>query len=230
MVNPVVLRPPALLVKAVTTLDVLSGGRAWLGIDAGYHGEEAQALDLPLASVAERFERLEQILQIAIRMWAGDETPFEGKHYRLQHPVDSRGPAPRPDPPILIGDAGERRTLRLVARYADACNLFDIPDGGRTVKHKLAILAGHCADAGRLYEAIEETLGTRLEAGESSDDFVRRAVAATELGVDHLGVITAGAWQPEAFATLAEAVPQLREVRHLNATRGIVRKDCPCLP
>jgi alkanesulfonate monooxygenase SsuD/methylene tetrahydromethanopterin reductase-like flavin-dependent oxidoreductase (luciferase family) len=121
------LRPPALLAKAVTTLDVLSGGRAWPGIGAGYHGEEAQALALPLPPVAERFDRLEETLQIAIRMWAGKETPFQGKHYRLQHPVHSPAPAQRPHPPILIGGTGERRTLRLVARYADACNLSDIP-------------------------------------------------------------------------------------------------------
>jgi F420-dependent oxidoreductase-like protein len=213
MVSPAALRPPALLVKTVTTLDVLSGGRAWLGIGAGYHAEEAQALDLPLPPVAERFERLEETLQIATRMWAGDETPFEGKHYRLEHPVDSPGPAQRPHPPILIGGAGERRTLRLVARYADACNLPDIPDGGRTVRHKLAVLAGHCDAVGRPFEAIEKTLGTRLEAGESSDQFVRRCRAAAALGIEHLGVITAGPWQPEALATLAAAIPRLREVR-----------------
>ncbi len=135
MVSPVALRPPALLVKAVTTLGVLSGGRAWLGIGAGYHSAEAEALGLPLPPVAERFERLEQTLQVATRMWAGDETPFEGKHYRLGHPVDSPGPAQRPHPPILVGGAGARCTLRLVARYADACSLADIPDGGRTVTH-----------------------------------------------------------------------------------------------
>ncbi len=213
MVSPAALRPPALLVKAVTTLDVLSGGRAWLGIGAGYHAEEAQALDLPLPPVAERFERLEETLQVAIRMWAGDETPFEGKHYRLRHPAGSPGPAQRPHPPILVGGAGERRTLRLVARYADACSLADIPDGGRTVTHKLAVLAGHCADVGRPYEAIEKTLGTRLEAGESSDDLARRAAAAAALGIEHVAVITPGPWKPERLATLAAAIPTLREVQ-----------------
>ncbi len=213
MVSPVALRPPALLVKAVTTLDVLSGGRAWLGIGAGYHSAEAEALGLPLPPVAERFERLEETLQIATRMWAGDETPFEGKHYRLGHPADSPGPAQRPHPPILVGGAGERRTLRLVARYADACSLADIPDGGRTVTHKLAVLAGHCADVGRPYEAIEKTLGTRLEAGESSDDLARRAAAAAALGIEHVAVITPGPWKPERLATLAAAIPTLREVQ-----------------
>jgi F420-dependent oxidoreductase-like protein len=143
MVSAVAFRPPALLVKAVTTLDVLTGGRAWIGIGAGYQQDEARAMGLPLPPVAERFERLEETLQIAARMWASDETPFDGEHYRLGHPVDSPGPVQRPHPPILIGGTGERKTLRLVARYADACNLFDIPDGGRTIKHKLDVLARH---------------------------------------------------------------------------------------
>ena len=174
MVTGVTFRPPALLVKAVTTLDVLSGGRAWLGLGAGYHGEEAAAMGLPLPPVAERFERLEETLRIAARMWAGDESPFEGRHYRLERPEGSPPPIQRPRPPILIGGTGERKTLRLVARYADACNLFDIPDGGRTVTHKLAVLAQHCDDVGRPYDEIEKTLSTRLEAGESSEAFVAR--------------------------------------------------------
>jgi F420-dependent oxidoreductase-like protein len=127
MVTGVTFRPPALLVKAVTTLDVLSGGRAWLGLGAGYHGEEAAAMGLPLPPVAERFERLEETVRIAVRMWAGDESPFDGRHYRLGRPEGSPPPIQSPGPPILIGGTGERKTLRLVARYADACNLFDIP-------------------------------------------------------------------------------------------------------
>jgi F420-dependent oxidoreductase-like protein len=173
MVTGVTFRPPALLVKAVTTLDVLSGGRAWLGLGAGYHGEEAAAMGLPLPPVAERFERLEETVQIAARMWAGDEAPFEGRHYRLGRPEGRPPPTQRPGPPILIGGTGERKTLRLVARYADACNLFDIPDGGRTVTRKLAVLARHCADLGRPYDQIEKTLSTRLEPSESSEAFVR---------------------------------------------------------
>jgi F420-dependent oxidoreductase-like protein len=212
MVTGVTFRPPALLVKAVTTLDVLSGGRAWLGIGAGYHGEEAAAVGLPLPPIAERFERLEETVRIAARMWAGDEAPFEGRHYRLGRPEGSPPPIQRPGPPILIGGTGERKTLRLVARYADACNLFDIPDGGRTVTRKLAVLARHCADLGRPYDQIEKTLSTRLEAGESSDAFVRRATAAAELGIEHLVVLTAGPWTPDALATLAAAIPTLRGV------------------
>jgi F420-dependent oxidoreductase-like protein len=211
MVTGVTFRPPALLVKAVTTLDVLTGGRAWLGIGAGYHGEEAQAMGLPLPPVAERFERLEETLQIAARMWAGDDSPFEGRHCRLGRPAGSPLPVQRPHPPILIGGAGERRTLRLVARYADACNLFDIPDGGQTVKRKLEVLAGHCEEIGRPYAAIEKTLSTRLEAGESADEFVSRCAAAAALGIEHMVVGIAGPWTAEALATLAAAIPSLRE-------------------
>src|SRR6266511_2256729 len=107
MVTGVTFRPPALLVKAVTTLDVLSGGRAWLGIGAGYQEDEAQAMGLPLPAVAERFERLEETLQIATRMWAGDQAPFDGTHYRLRHPLGSPGPAQHPHPPVLIGGMGK---------------------------------------------------------------------------------------------------------------------------
>ena len=188
MVTGVTFRPPALLVKAVTTLDVLTGGRAWLGIGAGYHADEARDMGLPLPPMAERFERLEETLQIAVRMWSGDQAPFEGRHYRLLRPVDVPGPAQRPHPPILIGGHGERKTLRLVARYADACNLFDIADGGRTIRHKLAVLARHCEDVGRPYDSIEKTLSTRLEVGEPSDAFAHRCAAAAQLGIEHMVV------------------------------------------
>ena len=212
MVTGVTFRPPALLVKAVTSLDVLSGGRAWLGIGAGYQEDEAQAMGLPLPAVAERFQRLEETLQIAARMWAGDDAPFAGRHYRLQRPTGSPLPTQRPHPPVLIGGAGERKTLRLVAQYADACNLFDIPDGGRTVRRKLEVLARHCDEVGRPYGAIEKTLSTRLEAGESAESFIGRGAAAATLGIQHLVVITSGPRTDQAMATLAAAIPALREI------------------
>jgi F420-dependent oxidoreductase-like protein len=133
LVTAVTFRPPALLIKAVTTLDVLSGGRAWLGLGAGYAGDEARAMGLPLPATAERFERLEETLQLAAQMWSDDASAFAGRHYRLEQPISSPAPLTRPRPPILVGGMGERKTLRLVARYADACNLFDIPDEGRTL-------------------------------------------------------------------------------------------------
>jgi F420-dependent oxidoreductase-like protein len=212
MVTGATFRPPALLVKAVTTLDVLSGGRAWLGIGAGYHGEEAAAMGLPLPPVAERFERLEELLQLAARMWAGDDRPFAGRHYRLERPAGSPLPVQRPHPPVLVGGTGERRTLGLVARYADACNLFDIPDGGRTVTRKLEVLARHCEQVGRPYAAIEKTLSTRLEAGEPAQEFVDRCAAAAALGIEHVVVVTSRPWTDDALAVLAAAIPTLREV------------------
>jgi F420-dependent oxidoreductase-like protein len=212
MVTGVTFRPPALLVKAVTTLDVLTGGRAWLGIGVGHHGGEASDMGLPFPPTIERYERLEETLQIANRMWSGDETPFEGRHYRLGRPHGSPSPVGHAHPPILIGGAGEQKTLRLVARYADACNLFDIPDGGRTVRHKLAVLARHCEEVGRPYEAVEKTLSSRLEPGESSEELIRRCQAAAAWGIEHMVLVFSSPWTPEALSTLATAIPALREV------------------
>jgi F420-dependent oxidoreductase-like protein len=190
MVAAATFRAPALLIKAVTTLDVLSGGRAWLGIGAGYHEAEARAMGLFLPPVAERFERLEQVLLLAKRMWSGDSSPFAG----AEHPVSSPPPLTRPHPPILIGGMGERKTLRLVAEHGDACNLFDIPDGGRTIRHKLDVLARHCEAAGRPYEAIEKTVSTRTHPHELTH--------LETLGIDHAVVITDGPWTESAIAAL----------------------------
>ncbi|MGH2586612.1 MAG: LLM class F420-dependent oxidoreductase [Dehalococcoidia bacterium] len=212
MVTGVTYRPSALLIKAVTTLDVLSDGRAWLGIGAGYQQEEARAMGLPLPPVAERFERLDDTLRLALQMWSGSDAAFDGKHERLERPINSPNSIRRPHPPILIGGTGEQKTLRLVAKYADACNLFDIPDGGETVRHKLAVLAQHCEAIGRPYDAIEKTLSTRLQPGESLEAFVQRCATIASLGIDHVVVITTGPWTEDAVATLAAAVPALREI------------------
>ncbi len=142
-------------------------------------------------------------------MWSGDDASFEGRHYRLERPLSSPPALSRPHPPILIGGAGERKTLRLVARYADACNLFDIPDGGQIVKHKLSVLARHCEAIGRPYDEIDKTLSTRLEPGEPADAFVERCASFATLGIEHVVVITAGPWTEDAVATLAESVPTL---------------------
>jgi F420-dependent oxidoreductase-like protein len=205
MVTGVTFRPPALLIKAVTTLDVLSGGRAWLGLGAGYASDEARAMDLPLPSVAERFDRLDETLRLALHMWSGDPLPFEGRHYRLEQPISSPPPLRTPHPPILIGGMGERRTLRLVAEHADACNLFDIPDGGETVRHKLDVLRRHCDAVGRHYDEIEKTVSTRLSPDESSDAFAERCVELGGLGIEHAVVITTGPWTPDAVERLRVA-------------------------
>jgi alkanesulfonate monooxygenase SsuD/methylene tetrahydromethanopterin reductase-like flavin-dependent oxidoreductase (luciferase family) len=203
----------------------MTGGRAIFGVGAGAPWNiapagpgpemsrvfEAEGLGIPFPSLAERFERLEELLQIAHQMWRGDESPYQGRHYQLVRPLNSPNSVQRPHPPILIGGSGERKTLRMVAQYADACNLFDIPDGGRTVTHKLTVLAGHCADLGRPYAQIEKTLSTRLEAGETSDAFARRCEAAAALGIEHMVVLTSSPWTAEALSTLAAAITTLRQ-------------------
>lgn len=158
-------RHPSVLAKITTTLDVLSGGRAWLGIGAGWYEEEARGLGIPFPPVAERFEMLEETLQICLRMWSGergDERPFEGKHYRLERALNVPQSLSRPLPPIMIGGGGERKTLRLVARYADACNLFPSPD----LPRKLEVLRAHCEAEGRDYDAIEKTCMFAFDVGE----------------------------------------------------------------
>ncbi|MEV6773093.1 LLM class F420-dependent oxidoreductase [Nocardia sp. NPDC051030] len=218
MVTGATFRPPALLIKAVTTLDALSGGRAWLGIGTGYHQFEADAMALPLPPLPERFERLEETLRLALQMWSGDETPFHGKHFRLDQPICSPLPTTKPHPPILIGGTGEQKTLRLVARYADACNVFDIPDGGATIRHKLEVLARHCETENRPYSEIEKSVSTRLSPTESPASFVDRCGALAELGLDHISVLTADPVTEADIATLATAAAQLRGTGPESAT------------
>ena len=156
---------PVLLAKTVTTLDVLSGGRAWLGIGAGDYEEEAVGSGLPFPPLKERYERLEEMLQICFRMWQGeqgDERPFEGKHYRIERPLNLPQSLSRPHPPILIAGSGEHKTLRLVARYADACNVSPGPQ----VPQKLEVLRQHCEAEGRDYDAIEKTCAFAFDVGE----------------------------------------------------------------
>ena len=207
MVTGVTFRPAALLLKAVTTVDVLSRGRAWLGIGAGYHAEEAEALGLPLPEQRERFGILEETLALARQMWAGDRTPFSGTHLRLADPVASPLPARRP--PVLIGGMGEQRTLRLVARYAEACNLFDIPDGGQTLRHKLGVLRQRCEEVGRDYDTIDKTVSARFDPARSPGEFVAHCRELGSYGLTHVVCITTGPWQPETVDALARAAAAL---------------------
>jgi F420-dependent oxidoreductase-like protein len=212
LVAAATFRPPALLVKAVTTLDVLSEGRAWLGVGAGYQEDEATAMGLPMPPVAERFEHLEDLLRLARQMWSGDPAPFHGARHQLAAPSCDPAPVTKPHPPILVGGTGEKRTLRLVAEYADSCNLFDIPDGGKTVAHKLAVLARHCDEVGKPRTEIEATLSTRIAPGQSATDFVQHCTELAGLGVDHVIVLTAGAWTGASVEELAGIVKALAEV------------------
>ncbi|MBO0774699.1 MAG: LLM class F420-dependent oxidoreductase [Actinobacteria bacterium] len=165
LVTGAVYRHPGILAKIVTTLDVLSGGRAWLGIGAAWNETEARGLGIPFPPVAERFERLEETLQICLQMWRGDESPYRGRHHQLERPLNSPQALTAPHPPILIGGGGERKTLRLAARYAQACNLFTGPD----LAHKLDVLRSHCDAAGRDYDDIMKTCYFAFDTGEKGD-------------------------------------------------------------
>jgi F420-dependent oxidoreductase-like protein len=168
MVSGVHFRHPGVLAKTVSTLDALSGGRAALGIGAGHYEEEARGLGIPFPPLKERFEMLDETVQIALRMWSGergDERPFEGAHYRLERPLNLPQSVSRPHPPILIAGDGEKKTLRLVARYADACSLRPSPE----IPKKLDVLRRHCEAEGRDYEKIEKTCAFAFDVGERGE-------------------------------------------------------------
>lgn len=187
LVTGVVYRHPGILVKTVSTLDVLSGGRAYLGIGAAWNEREAKGLGVPFPPVSERFERLEETLQIAEQMWTGEVGPFEGKHYQLAETLNSPHPISQPHPPILVGGMGEQKTLRLVAQYADACNLF-MRVGMDTLRHKLEVLKGHCRDVGRSYEEVEKTtLGTVhvADGAMSAADVIETCRELADIGIQH---------------------------------------------
>lgn len=196
-VTAAVYREPGLLAKQVTTLDVLCGGRAMLGIGAAWNEDESRGLGLPFPSTAERFERLEEALQICLQMWSPDDGPFAGKHYQLARTLNSPQPLSRPHPPILIGGGGEKKTLRLVAQYAQACNLF----GGPELARKLDVLRGHCDALGRDYDEIEKTVITRLDAGPDGAHVDQALAGLKELA--DLGVAQVHTGLPE-LATLEQ--------------------------
>jgi F420-dependent oxidoreductase-like protein len=183
-VTAVVYRDPGLLAKAVTTLDVLSEGRAWLGIGAAWNEPEARGLGLLFPPTAERFARLEEALQICLQMWSDDDGPYNGVHYQLERTLNSPQALTKPHPPILIGGGGEKKTLLLVAKYAQACNLFPGPE----LEHKLDVLRGHCADVGRDYDEIEKTVMGPLDPGpdgENIDGLIEDMRTLAALGITH---------------------------------------------
>ncbi|MBO9520923.1 MAG: LLM class F420-dependent oxidoreductase [Nocardioidaceae bacterium] len=216
LVTGVTYRHPGLLAKTVTTVDRLSRGRAMLGLGAAWYEREHLGLGVPFPPMVERFERLEETLQICRQLWSTDDGPYDGQHYRLAETICVPPPYQRPTsggPPIMIGGSGERKTLRLVARYADACNLF-----GRTpeeIAHKLDVLRRHCDDVGRDYDEITKTMiGTPAADGpESPDDFLRRMKGCADVGIDLVTVVPSGddpvAWTEDAVANL---VPRLAEL------------------
>jgi alkanesulfonate monooxygenase SsuD/methylene tetrahydromethanopterin reductase-like flavin-dependent oxidoreductase (luciferase family) len=201
----VTYREPGLLAKAVTTLDVLSGGRAWLGIGAGFYEAETSGLGLPLPPAGERFERLEEALQICLQMWSGSDAPYEGRHYRLARTLNSPQPLTRPYPPILVAGGGEKKTLRLVAKYAHACNVGATPE----LEHKLAVLRQHCEDVGRDYDDITKTVITRLDPGprgERADEVLEQLADFAALGVSHVQTQVPGVAEVTPLEVFAERI------------------------
>lgn len=209
LVTGVTYRHPGLLAKIVTTLDVLSGGRSRLGIGASWYEREQVGLGVPVVPVAERFERLEETLQICLQMWSDDNGPFEGRHYQLAETLCVPAPLTAPRPPIMIGGGGEKKTLRLVARYADACNLFG--DGGDDVAHKLDVLRRHCADEGRDYDTIQKTVLHMGPVLDDVDGFLAAAERYAALGVTEVEVMPDRHPVEYAGAVAEQLVP------HLNA-------------
>jgi F420-dependent oxidoreductase-like protein len=210
LVGGVTYRHPGLLAKTVTTLDVVSGGRAELGIGAAWYEREHRGLGVPFPPVSERFERLEETLQICNQMWSADNGPYEGKHYQLAETLCSPAPVSSPRPRILIGGSGERKTLRLVAVYADACNIFgDAP----VIAHKLEVLRGHCADVGRDPGEIEVTALINVADFADPDTILDEAEALAAVGVQ---TIMARSTTPEPAKWLEEVwgpvIPRLATI------------------
>ena len=210
LVTGVTYRHPGLLAKIVTTLDVVSGGRAQLGIGAAWYEREHLGYGVPFPPLSERFERLEETLQICLQMWSDDDGPYEGEYYRLAETICSPEPVSSPRPRILVGGSGERKTLRLVARYADACNLFATdPD---EVAHKLEVLDRHCADAGRDPANVQRTILGMTDPLQDVDGFLATMERYAALGVELVEVMPL-VEDPVAWAGRLgeEVVPRLAE-------------------
>ncbi len=211
LVTGVTYRHPGLLAKIVTTLDVVSEGRAQLGIGAAWYEREHLGLGVPFPPVAERFERLEEALQICLQMWSDDDGPYEGKHYQLAETICRPAPVQRPRPPILIGGSGERKTLRLVARYADACNLF-APEPA-VVAHKLEVLRRHCESEGRDPATIKKTILGFTDPLDDADAFLASMDEYASLGVELVELIPPGPDPASWVAALGDrVVPKLSEL------------------
>jgi len=218
MVTGVTYRYPGILVKTASTLDVLSGGRAYFGVGAAWNEEEHAGLGVPFPPLKERFEMLEELLQIAHQMWSGEEGAFNGKHYQLGRTLNHPQVVSKPHPPILIGGTGEQKTLRFVAKYADGCNLF-LRMGPDVVRHKLDVLRQHCADLNRPYSDIEKTsLDSILVAkdgrqgalsGQSLVDYVGQAA---ELGFDQAIFSLRNVSEPGVFDAIAEVQSQIEAI------------------
>ncbi|CAN5684302.1 TIGR03560 family F420-dependent LLM class oxidoreductase [soil metagenome] len=212
LVTGVTYRHPGLLAKTVTTLDRLSRGRALLGIGAAWYEREHLGLGVPFPSTSERFERLEETLQVCLQMWSSDVGPYAGKHHQLAETYNVPPAYQQPHPPILIGGSGERKTLRLVAQYAQMCNLFG--ESPEVVSHKLDVLRGHCDALGTDYDAIEKSIIVMGDPVGDPDEFLRDMQAYAALGVDTVTTGPMVSDDPVAWtSTLCERVlPRLGDL------------------
>jgi F420-dependent oxidoreductase-like protein len=211
MVTGVTYRHPGLLANIVTTLDVLSQGRAQLGIGAAWYEREHLAYGVPFPPVSERFERLEETLQICLQMWSDDDGPYDGAHYRLAETICSPKPVSNPRPPILVGGSGEKKTLRLVARYADACNLFATEPS--EVARKLEVLERHCADEDRDPATIQKTILGMTDPVADPDAFLTSMERYADLGIELVEVMPLVEDPASWAAELGErVVPRLAEL------------------
>jgi F420-dependent oxidoreductase-like protein len=211
LVTGVSYRYPGLLAKIVTTLDVLSGGRAMLGIGAAWYEREHIGLGVRFYPIAERLERLEETLQICLQMWSDDNGPYEGKHYGLAETINVPPSLRQPHPPIMIGGSGERKLLRMVAKYADANNLF--PRGVEELQHKLEVLARHCEEVGRDRSEIRNTLTSRISPETDVDEFVAQMAQYAALGFEHIQLGLLGDEPAQLVeSSIAQIVPRLAEL------------------
>ena len=208
LVTGVTYREPALLAKAVSTLNVLSGGRVGLGIGAAWNEDESRGLGFAFPPVSERFERLEEAIQICFQMWSDSEEAFEGKYYQLGRTLNSPQNVSRPHPYLMVGGSGEKKTLRLVAQYADACNIAAGPDAAR----KLEVLRAHCDTVGRDYGQIEKTTIFPLDPAQTADDVVATAGAMAEAGYTAAYVYARDITEPDRIiAVMGEAQARLKD-------------------
>lgn len=217
MVGGVIYRHPAIVVKSISTLDVLSGGRAYFGIGAGWYEYECKSLGLPFPETKVRFELLEEQLKIARQMFAGDTSPYMGKHFQMEGPINNPQPLQKPRVPILIGGMGPKKTLRFVAQYADATNFFGAaPD--EMIKRRLEILKGHCEDVGRPYEEIEKTVLVTanvpgVQGSPRGFDPIERGKQLREMGFEHIIFNFMSDYTLDAMKYLSgEVIPVLKEL------------------
>ncbi|MBU4466222.1 MAG: LLM class F420-dependent oxidoreductase, partial [Actinobacteria bacterium] len=199
LVTGVIYRQPALLAKQVTTLDVLSGGRVGLGIGAAWNDQESAGLGFTFPPVAERFRQLEETIQICLQMWSDSEEPYEGAIWQLERTLNSPQSISRPHPYLMIGGGGEKKTLRLVAQYADACNLSAM---GELPVHKLDVLRGHCDAVGRDYDEIEKTAMIAVSPDSTSESVAATVSELAGLGFTATYVFSVGIAEPARVVDL----------------------------